>query len=180
MTTVFKPWEGAGPTYGETTLTVLPASAIYSTSAPPSATPFSMRRKSILSGVVHRRIKGVGFIFKSGSVDRLTNIKGLDVLLALKYIADRQRAEAVAASSGSSGAAAAGSGSSAAAAGQAEGIEAASLQQLLLGFKDFADKVYRPVIPIPLTERWHLWLYHDCCICSIAGKCWLEECPHFV
>ena len=165
MSTVFKPWEGAGPTYGGTTLTVLPASAIYATSAPPSATPFSMRRKSILSGVVHRRIRGVGFIFKAGSVDRLTNIRGLDVMLALKYINDHlQRLRREGGGGGGSGAA-------------DGGIEAAPLEALLAGFHEFADKVYRPIIPIPLTQQWWRWLYHDCGICTITGKCWAEECP---
>jgi hypothetical protein len=175
MSTIFKPWEGSGPTYGETTLTVLPASAVYATTAPPSATPFSMRRKSILSGVVHRRIRGVGFVFHCGSVDRLTNIKGLDVLLALKYIADRQRRSAAAAvnssggggsgvgsssssSGGAAGAAAEAAAVAAAAEAQAEGgIEAAALDTLLSGFRDFADKVYKPIIPIPLTERCFPW-----------------------
>jgi len=169
MSTVFEPWaDGRAKT-----LTVLPASSIYSTSAPPSSTPFSMRRKSILSGVVHRRIKGVGFIFRSGSVDRLTNIKGLDILLALKYISDRQRGERAAAAT-TEGADAASSGAAA-----EGGIDTASLETLTLGFCDFAEKVYRPIIPIPLTDRCFLWLYHDCGLCSVAGKCWVEDCPHY-
>ena len=162
MSTIFKPWERAGE---PATLAVLPSSAVYSSTAPPSATPFSMRRKSILSGVVHRKIRGVGFVFLRGSVDRLTNIKGLDVLLALKYISDRQREEERAAGA-------------AAAAAAAGGIEAASLGCLLRGFEAFADKAYRPIIPIPLTDRCFQWLYHDAKICEIAGKCWVEGCEH--
>lgn len=150
---------------GESKVVVLPASSIYDSNALPSSqTPFSMRRKSILSGVVHRLITGVGFIFSSGSVDRLTSVKGLDVMLALKYIGDhqreRERAEGVEAS--------------------AEGIANAPLGILLGGFEKFADKVYKPIIPIPLTDKYAKWLYHDSGMCTITNKCWFCECPHFL
>ena len=159
MSTVFAPWEG----YGDTpSLKLEDASTIYEKRLQGGGitTPFAMRRKSILSGVVHRKIKGVGFIFYRGSVDRLTNIKGLDIMLALKCISEamrREHKESV----------------------EDAGIEGASLEQCLLGFTEFADRVYRPIIPIPLTENWAKWLYHDCEICSITKKCWQGECEWY-
>lgn len=157
MSTVFAPWEG----YNEKPSGVVleSASTIYNKPAPTGGTPIAVRRKSILSVVVHRRIRGVGFIFYRGSVDRLTSIKGLDVVMALKCISEEMR-RLEPTREGS--------------------VEDASLEECLAGFQVFADKMYRCIIPIPLTENWGKWLYHDSAICTITNKCWYSECPHVV
>jgi len=154
MSTVFAPWEGYAESPGG--LILEDTSTIYGKLVVSEVTtPFAVRRKSILSAVVHRKIRGVGFIFLRGSVDRLKNIKGLDVMMALKCISEEMRRSGFPSEAG---------------------VESASLEQCLAGFTEFANRVYRPIIPMPLTSNWTRWLYHDSGICSITTKCWSEGC----
>ena len=120
----------------------------------------SIRRLSVLSGVVHRKIKGVGFVLDlssgTGLVGRITNVKGLDVLHAMKCIGDAGR--------------------KALGAAYAEGVEAPPLEACLAGWATFCDAVYKPVIPLPLSDRAYPNLYHDQAICGLTGRCWVVDC----
>ena len=162
--TIFAPWaEASSP------LAVVPASTVYHKplgggaggTAGSTHNAVSVRRLSVLSGVVHRKIKGVGFVLDlssgAGLVGRITNVRNLDVLHAMKCIGEAGRRAA--------------QGSDAA------GAEAPPLEACLAGWAAFCDAVYKPVIPLPLSPKAYPNLYHDQKICALTGRCWLPECP---
>ena len=165
--TIFAPWARAEEP--PPSLPLLPASAVFAPAGkggPASASshaPVSIRRLSIMSGVVHRRIRGVGFVLDlssgAGLVGRVTNVKNLDVLHAMKCIGAAQR--------------------EAAGGEDAAGAEAPPLAVCLAGFAAFADLIYKPVIPLPLGATAWPNLYHDAGVCAVTGRCWKAGCEQF-